>query len=63
MPFDLATIALAAFILQPPSTANGALSTNSAPQGTATTRYCMHVGPLTGEIADRIECWTREEWA
>lgn len=34
-----------------------------APPGTAATRYCMRVGPLTGNLAEIIECWTREEWA
>ena len=26
-------------------------------------RICLRVGPLTGEIGERVECWTREEWA
>lgn len=34
-----------------------------APPGTPDTRYCMHVGPLTGNLAETIECWTRTEWA
>jgi hypothetical protein len=34
-----------------------------APAGTAETRYCLRVGPVTGRIAETIECWTREQWA
>lgn len=34
----------------------------AAPAGTAQTRYCLHVGPVTGNLAETVECWTREEW-
>ncbi|HYC95320.1 MAG TPA: hypothetical protein VEB39_06435 [Sphingomicrobium sp.] len=34
-----------------------------APPGTAETKYCMKVEPLTGSIIERTRCWTREEWA
>jgi hypothetical protein len=33
-----------------------------APAGGPETRYCLRVGPLTGNIAENIECWTRDEW-
>lgn len=33
------------------------------PPTAADARYCLHVGPLTGNIAETVECWTREEWA
>jgi hypothetical protein len=25
--------------------------------------YCMRVDAITGTVAERIECWTRAEWA
>lgn len=37
--------------------------TAAAPAGTPETRYCMHVGPVIGNLAETIECWTRAEWA
>ncbi|HEV2595287.1 MAG TPA: hypothetical protein VGU01_08835 [Sphingomicrobium sp.] len=37
--------------------------TTAAPSGTTETRYCLHVGPVTGNLAETIECWTRAEWA
>lgn len=33
-----------------------------APEGTATTRYCMRV-TLTGHVIEPIRCWTRDQWA
>ena len=33
-----------------------------APAGTADTRYCMKV-EMTGYVAQRVKCWTREQWA
>ena len=35
----------------------------SAPAGTPETKYCLRVGPLTGNLAETVECMTREEWA
>lgn len=26
-------------------------------------RICLHVGPLTGNIVETVQCWTRAEWA
>lgn len=34
----------------------------AAPAGTAQTRYCMRVGPLTGSRLEQVECWTRAQW-
>jgi hypothetical protein len=34
-----------------------------APAGSPDTRYCLRVGPLTGNVAERVQCWTRAEWA
>ena len=34
-----------------------------APPGGPATRYCLRVEPVTGSRIERIECWTREEWA
>ena len=25
--------------------------------------YCMHLEALTGNVAERVQCWTRAEWA
>jgi len=35
----------------------------SPPAGTPQTRYCLHVGPVTGSMVETVQCWTREEWA
>ena len=43
------------------SAANG--PTSPAPAGTPQTKYCLHVAPVTGSLAQTIQCWTREEWA
>jgi hypothetical protein len=34
-----------------------------APAGTAGTRYCLHVAPVTGSLIETVQCWTRDEWA
>ena len=34
-----------------------------APTDSATTKYCLRVGPLTGNITETVQCWTRYEWA
>ena len=34
-----------------------------APTGTPETRYCLRVGPLTGNLVETVECWTRKQWA
>lgn len=34
-----------------------------APPGTATTRYCLRVDPITGSRMETIQCRTREDWA
>jgi hypothetical protein len=34
-----------------------------APAGTPETLYCLRVGPLPGNVAETVECWTRAEWA
>ena len=33
------------------------------PVANARGEYCLKVGPLTGNIAETVKCWTREEWA
>jgi hypothetical protein len=33
-----------------------------APAAGPDAQYCMRVGPVTGRIAETIECWTREQW-
>ena len=34
-----------------------------APEGTAETRYCMHIEAITGSRIEEVKCWTRAEWA
>ena len=34
-----------------------------APAGTPQTRYCMKIEAVTGTRLERVECWTRQEWA
>ena len=34
----------------------------AAPPGSAGTLYCLRV-TVTGNVADRVLCWTRDEWA
>lgn len=35
----------------------------TAPAGSAETRYCMRVEPMTGSRIERTLCWTRAQWA
>lgn len=35
----------------------------TAPAGTADTKYCMRIEPITGTRLEPVRCWTREEWA
>jgi len=37
--------------------------TTSAPPGTAATRYCLRVEPVTGSRIETVQCKTRDEWA
>ena len=34
-----------------------------APEGTAATKYCMHIEAITGSRIEEVKCWTRAEWA
>ena len=34
-----------------------------APAASETARYCLHVEPRTGSLIERVQCWTREDWA
>jgi hypothetical protein len=36
--------------------------TTAAPAGSAETRYCLHVAPVTGSLIETVQCWTRNEW-
>lgn len=40
-----------------------AAADTAAPAGTAQTRYCMRVEAVTGTRLEKVECWTRREWA
>ena len=35
----------------------------AAPPGTPDTRYCMWVEAVTGTRVERVQCWTRADWA
>ena len=37
--------------------------TAEAPAGSADTKYCLRVDPLTGSNIETVRCWTREKWA
>lgn len=51
----IAASPLTAATLEPPAT-------TPAPPGGPGTLYCLHV-EVTGNIAEPVQCWTREEWA
>jgi hypothetical protein len=34
-----------------------------APTGSANTKYCLRVEPVTGTRLEFVRCWTRQEWA
>ena len=51
----LAAASFTAAAAEPPQT-------GGAPAGEANTRYCLRVRPVTGNIAETVECWTRAEW-
>lgn len=36
---------------------------NPAPTDAPGTRYCMRVDPITGNLVQTVQCWTRAEWA
>lgn len=54
---------LGLIVLASPVAASSVEPDSVAPAGTADTRYCLHVGPVTGSIAETVQCWTRDEWA
>ena len=35
----------------------------TAPAGTPETKYCMRIEAVTGTRLEKVECWTRQEWA
>lgn len=39
------------------------LAAEAASGGTADTKYCMRVEPVTGSRLERVRCWTRAKWA
>lgn len=45
-----------------PQTGGGSPPT-PAPAGSASTRYCLRVDPVTGSRIETIQCRTREEWS
>ena len=55
--------ALGIFAASPVAAASvDAPAATPAPPGGPVTLYCLKVGPLTGNIAETIQCWTRAEW-
>lgn len=47
----------------PLSAANLQTETVGAPEASADAKYCLRVEPITGSLIERVQCWTREEWA
>jgi hypothetical protein len=56
-------VALGLMVAASPAAATQELPPSAAPPGTPTTKYCLHVAPLTGSLVETVQCWTREEWA
>jgi len=60
----LGTILVASPLAAQPDTQPIVLAaTGTAPAGGPDTRYCMHVDPITGNLVQKTECWTRDQWA
>jgi hypothetical protein len=61
----LKTIVLAIALTASPglSAAQAPQAPAGAPPGGPQTRYCLHVGPVTGSLVQTVQCWTREQWA
>jgi len=57
------TLSLAAALLAAAPAAAADAPPAAAPAGTEATRYCMKVEAVTGTRLERVECWTRAEWA
>jgi hypothetical protein len=55
------SVAMMMASVQPAPSANEA--TARAPEGTATTRYCLRVDPIIGTRVETIMCNTRQDWA
>ena len=57
-------IAIGMILAAPVTAANQAIDqVAGAPAAGPDAKYCMHVEPATGSRIERIECWTREQWA
>ena len=55
-------VALSVFIAASPVSAGTFEPPVPAPPGGPMTLYCMRV-TVTGNIAEPVQCWTRDEWA
>lgn len=62
MPHLLVALSLIAATLPATPASSGSKAT-PAPPGTATTRYCLRVDPVTGSRVETIQCRTRDDWA
>ncbi|HUR22126.1 MAG TPA: hypothetical protein VMZ90_15020 [Vicinamibacterales bacterium] len=56
-------IVLGMIVATSPTAAAQAQDAAMAPAAGPGSRYCMHIESPTGSRAERLECWTREEWA
>jgi len=56
----IAALSLAMAALPTPA---GNTGITGAPEGTATTRYCLRVDPVIGSRIETVQCRTRAEWA
>ncbi len=63
MTLRMLSIGLCALLAAAPLSAARLPPGTPPPPGPPSTLYCMRVEPVTGSLLERIECWTREEWA
>lgn len=63
MAFKALIVALSAIVATSAAAGTQSAEPTAAPAGTAETRYCLHVAPITGSRIEAVQCWTREQWA
>lgn len=59
----IVALGLAVAMWQLPAANSHSAPPAAAPPGTASTRYCLRVDPVTGSHIETIQCRTREEWS
>jgi hypothetical protein len=38
-------------------------SATGAPPAGPNARYCLRIGPVTGNLVEVVRCWTRDQWS